>query len=65
MNNFGFFPVSFPSRDADTNILTSLTEKLHSSKSEHAEELSTLKERLDKTKKELNKYSHQVWSFTI
>lgn len=47
-------------RNADTNIMSSLTEKLQASKNEHAEEVFTLKERLEEAKKKLNKCFSQL-----
>lgn len=40
--------------------MSSLTEKLQASKNEHAEEVFTLKERLEEAKKKLNKCFSQV-----
>ncbi|CAI9717546.1 citron rho-interacting kinase-like isoform X1 [Octopus vulgaris] len=47
-------------RDADTNILNSLTQKLNTNKSDYIDEINGLRCQLEEAKKKLNKCFHQL-----
>ncbi|GAB1597252.1 citron Rho-interacting kinase-like [Argonauta hians] len=47
-------------RDADTNILNSLSQKLNDNKSDYIDEITSLRHQLEEAKKKLNKSYHQL-----